>query len=254
MDVARQRKEKTKTKTQKEKVMKLTTHVFGTCLAVASLVLLGAENLGMAAGRNPNPGIVKSPSSGYRGSSYGERAAQWWQTMYSIPVVNGEHPLLNGGAVMGEDSILFLAAAPATATINVTVPRGTAIFVPVVNAECSTVEPDPFHGETEAELRACANGHIDNTSGLTATVDGAPVVELATYREESPFFEFTLPENNVLQFLGQDVPPGTTAQAVDAGVYLLLNPLKEGGHTIQVMGTFDELGATIDTTFHITVE
>jgi len=234
--------------------MKLTTNVFGTLLAVISLALLGAENLGMAAGRNPNPGIVKSPSSGYRGSSYGERAAQWWQTMYTMPVTNGEHPLLTGGAVMGEDNILFLAAAPGTATINVTIPKGTAIFVPVVNAECSTVEPDPFHGDTEPELRACANGHIDNTSGLTATVDGAPVVDLASYREESPFFEFTLPENNVLQFLGQDVPAGTTAQAVDAGVYLLLNPLKEGGHTIHVSGTFDELGATIDTTFLITVE
>jgi hypothetical protein len=253
MYVARQRKEKQKPNTEEE-VMKLTTNVFGTLLAVISLALLGAENMGMAAGRNPNPGIVKSPSSGYRGSSYGERAAQWWQTMYTMPVTNGEHPLLTGGAVMGEDNILFLAAAPVTATINVTIPKGTAIFVPVVNAECSTVEPDPFHGDTEPELRACANGHIDNTSGLTATVDGAPVVELTSYREESPFFEFTLPENNVLQFLGQDAPAGTIAQAVDAGVYLLLNPLKEGGHTIHVSGTFDELGATIDTTFLITVE
>jgi len=238
--------------------MKLTTNVHWTVkalrspLAMVAMALFVAVSVGMA-GRNPNQGIVK-PTGGYRGSTYGERAAAWWQTMYSIPVVNGDHPLLTGGAVMGENNVLFLAAAPGGVTINATVPSGTAIFVPIVNAECSTIEPAPFHGETETELRSCANGHIDNTSALSASIDSVPVVDVESYREQSPLFEFTLPENNLLQFQGVDAPAGTTAMSVDAGVYLLLNPLSPGDHTIHVHGTFSEFATTIDTTFHISVQ
>jgi hypothetical protein len=111
-------------------------------------------------------------------------------------------------------------------------------------------EPDPFHGDDEAEMRACANGHIDHTSGLIAVIDGVPVQDLAAYRVESPLFEFgPLPADNVL-----GVPAGTTSLAVDAGVYLMLTPLRPGSHTIHVRGTFDEFNVTFDTTFNITVE
>jgi hypothetical protein len=241
--------------------MKSTNHTFKALkspLAIATLALFVAANLAMAA-RDPNPDIAK-PSASYHGQSYGEWAAEWWQTMYSTPVVNGEHPLLSGGAVITQSGA-FLSAAlgsssnGASTTINVTIPNGTSIFVPIVNAECSTIEPEPFHGETETEMSACANGHIDNTSGLSATIDGVPVSNLQTYRTQSPLFEFTLPENNVLEFQGIDAPAGTTAQAVDAGVYLLLKPLSRGTtHTLTVRGTFDEFGASINTTFRITVQ
>lgn len=223
-------------------------------LAVAALALLLATNLGLAA-RNPNPGIIK-PEGQYKGTDYSEWAAQWWASIYSIPVVNGEHPLLTGGAFasQSEPNMMFLSAVPGGAEINVTIDSKTRLFFPVVNAECSVVESEPFHGDNEAEMRACANGHIDNTSDLAVTIDGAPVNSLQSYREESALFTFTLPENNVLAFLGEDAPPGTVSQSVDAGVYLLLSPLKPGTHTIEVTGTFDELGTTIDTTFRITVQ
>jgi hypothetical protein len=223
-------------------------------LTVAALALFLAGNAAMAA-RDPNNSIAK-PQGSYQGQSYGEWAAEWWQTMYSMPVVNGQHPLLNGGALTNGSGDLFLAAAPGTTvTIDITVPNSTTIVVPVVNAECSTIEPDPFHGDTETELRACANGHIDNTSGLAATIDAVPVSELLIYRTQSPLFDFTLPENNVLEFQGIQAPAGTTAQAVDAGVYLVIKPLsRQTTHTIRVRGTFDEFGVTIDTTFRITVQ
>ena len=225
-----------------------------THLTVAALALFLAGSVANAA-RDPNRELVR-PSGQYQSQSYGEWAAEWWQTMYSIPVVNGQHPLLDGGAVTNGSGALFLAPSPSgPATIEVTIPNSTPIFVPVVNAECSTIEPEPFHGETEAEMRTCANGHIDETSGLSATIDAVPVSNLLSYRTQSPLFEFTLPENNVLEFQGIEAPAGTTAQAVDAGVYLLIRPLSRGTtHTIRVQGTFDELGTTIDTTFRITVQ
>jgi hypothetical protein len=112
------------------------------------------------------------------------------------------------------------------------------------------LEPDPFHGDDEEELRACANGHIDNTSGRFAEIDSVPVNNLDAYRVESPLFEFgPLPENNLF---GE--PAGTTSPSVDAGVYLLLAPLSVGQHEVHVGGTFDELEFSIDTTFLITVD
>ena len=225
-----------------------------TCLAL----LLGAITLAsiapdtQAQGRNPNPGGI--PAGGtFRGLSYGEWGALWWSTLFSIPVVEGSHPYLSGGAFGGHKGVVFLAAGGDGVTIDVTIPAGTALFIPVINAECSVLEPDPFHGDDEAELRACANGHIDNTSGLFAVIDGVPVTNLDAYRVESPLFEFTLPEDNLFAFFGLDAPAGTTSPAVDAGVYLLLAPLPPGTHTVQVGGTFDLLSYSIDTTFNITV-
>ena len=218
-------------------------------LTVTVLAMLVAASPAQGTGRNPNPGIIP-PGSTYRGQSYGEWGAQWWKTIFSIPVVDGYHPLISGGAFEGEKKVVFLAAAAGGVTIDVTIRPGASLFVPVLNSECSVLEPDPFHGDNEAELRAGANGHIDHTSGLIAVIDGVPVQDLAAYRVESPLFEFgPLPADNVL-----GAPAGTTSLAVDAGVYLMLTPLRPGSHTIHVGGTFDEFGFTIDTTFNVTVE
>jgi hypothetical protein len=218
-------------------------------LSAIVLALLVAASPAQGSGRNPNPGIIP-PGSTYRGQSYGEWGAQWWKTIFSIPVVDGDHPLISGGAFGEEKGVVFLAAAGGGVTIDVTIPAGASLFFPVINSECSVLEPDPFHGDDEAELRACANGHIDHTSGLIAVIDGVPVQDLAAYRVESPLFEFgPLPADNVL-----GAPAGTTSPAVDAGVYLMLHPLRPGSHTIHVGGTFDEFNFTIDTTFNITVE
>ena len=217
---------------------------------LAALALSGESSAG--AGRNPNPGVIPVGST-FRGLSYGEWGAQWWISMFSIPVVDGKHPYLTGGAFGGDKGVVFLAALPGPVTIDVTIPPGAALFLPVMNAECSVLEPDPFHGDNEVELRACANGHIDNVSGLFAAIDGVPVNNLDSYRVESPLFEFTLPEDNLFEFFGLDAPAGTTSPAVDAGVYLFVAPLTVGTHTIQVQGTLPGL-VSIDTTFHITVE
>jgi hypothetical protein len=201
------------------------------------------------------PAHIIPPHVRYRGLSYGEWGAEWWKTVFSIPVVDDNHPVISGGAFGGDKGVVFLAAIGGGATIDVTIPAGTPLFFPVVNSECSVLEPDPFHGDNETELRACANGHIDNTSGLFAVIDGVPVKNLEAFRVESPLFEFgPLPEDNLFEFFGLDAPAGTTSPAVDSGVYLLLAPLKVGTHTIHVGGMFDLLGFSIDTTFNITVE
>jgi hypothetical protein len=226
----------------------------GVALVLGTVALAVILAHAPAQGGNSNPGVIP-PHAKFRGLSYGEWAARWWSTVLSIPVKDGEHPVLSGGAFPGDKGVLFLAGkGGAAAILDITIPPGTPLFFPVVNAECSVLEPDPFHGDDEAELRACANGHIDNTSGLFATIDGTPVSNLDAYRVESPLFEFgPLPEDNLFAFFGLDAPPGTTSPAVDAGVYLLLAPLSVGKHVVSFGGTFDLQGFSIDTTYNITV-
>jgi hypothetical protein len=223
------------------------------------LVTLGLVTLAavpydaQAQGGNKNPGVIP-PHAKFRGLSYGEWGARWWSTALSIPVVEGSHPVISGGAFGGDNGVLFLAGIGGGATFDITIPAGTALFFPVVNSECSILEPDPFHGDDEAELRECANGHIDNTSARFTVIDSVPVNNLDAYRVQSPLFEFgPLPEDNFFEFFGLTAPAGTTSPFVDAGVYVLLAPLKVGTHTVHFGGTFDLLGFSIDTTYIITV-
>lgn len=122
-------------------------------------------------GNQGNPGIIP-PDAKYRGLSYGEWGARFWTKLFAIPVVDGNHPYLSGGAFEGDQGVVFLTANGNGASFDITIKEGTPILCPILNAECSVLEPDPFHGDTEAELRDCANDHIDNTSGIFAVIDG----------------------------------------------------------------------------------
>jgi len=231
-------------------------------LLLASLCLLIVASSALAE-RNLNPSVVP-PNATFRGQTYGEWGATWWSALFSIPIENfndpdnADHPYFSGGAFGVENGVVFLAATAGqedgTPTIiDITVPAGSAILVPVLNVECSSLEGD---GDTEEGLRACANGHLDNTSDLHATIDGVPVANLGAYRVESPLFEFALGEDNLFAFFGLDAPAGTTSASVDAGIYLLLRPLSKGSsHTVEVGGIFHDFDDfTINTKFNITVD
>ncbi len=222
---------------------------FCRSLAVAvlsvSFAVLGPA-LPHAQGNNPQ---IIPPQAKFHGLSYGEWETKWWQAAFAIPIVGGDHPLFSGGIFGEEKGIRFLSGVGGGPTINITIPPGTALFFPIINAECSSLEGGtPFYGGTEAEQRACANNIIDNVSGLSAEVDGRSVQNLGRYRTQSPQYTFTLPADNILA-----VPGGSVGTSVDAGFYLLLAPLSVGRHTIHFTGTFDLFSFTIDTTYQITV-
>ena len=185
----------------------------------------------------------------YAGLTYGDWAAAWWQWGLQFPA-NADHPFSSGGNTLRDQSgpVWFLAGVFGTEVRHITIPSGIALFFPVLNAECSIIEPDPFHGKDAASLAVCANGHMDNTANLAAEIDGKSVKHLERYRIRSPMFTVgPLPDPNIL-----GAPKDTITQSVDAGVYLLVRPLKPGRHTIHFKGTFTGSG-TIDTTYKITV-
>jgi hypothetical protein len=209
-----------------------------------SLAAVACTAAAFAAGAGAGP---LPPGSHPYGATYGEWQVRWFQWVNETPA-----PINPGldetGALCGVNqpgSVWFLtfAAHPGLTHRTCRVPSGTALFVLVEANECSDIEPPPFFGDNEADLRACAASGFDTfggTSGLT--VDGVPVANLASYRTQTPVFAYTLPEDNLF-----GLPAGTTAStALSDGIFVMLAPLPVGEHQIvisldsPVLGVIDE--------------
>lgn len=181
------------------------------------------------------PAPVAPSSSSPFGQSYSEWSARWWQWAFSLPVDG--HPLFDtADCSEGQsDGVWFLggtfnAIGDGTLVVgeadrDCIVPPGTALFFPIINAECDNLLiPDA----TEAELRDCANDLGDHVVSVEAFVDGAEVDHLGLFRFDSALFPFgPLPDNNLF-----GSPEGTTGVAVGDGYYLMLRPLSRGTHLI----------------------
>jgi len=186
----------------------------------------------------------------YGGLSYGDWAAAWWQWAFQIPAT-ASHPIFPGGNTLVAQSgrVWFLAGVLGTEVRSITIPSGIALFFPVANAECSTFEPPPFHGDDPASLATCANAFLDQAENLSAEIDGRRIKNIEQYRVRSPVFQVgPLPDPNIM-----GAPKGTVTQSVDAGVYLLVSPMKPGQHTIKFKAAFPG-NNTFDNTYKVTVQ
>jgi hypothetical protein len=235
--------------------------VLMSCLALLSFMF--AQPQAAYASGNPNPGVLP-PNSHAFGKTYGEWSAAWWQYVFSIPLP--DNPLFDDtGAKCGvgqSGQVFFLvgkflsgSSTSVSATRDkCTVPAGTPLFFPILNSECDNVggEPPP---ETVPQLRVVCKSTIDGATNMSAEVDGVEIKDLDSaatpYRVTSPVFSYTLPENNIYQAFGLDVPAGTYEPAVADGVFLMLAPLSPGSHTINFHGELS--GFTLDITYHLTV-
>ena len=176
---------------------------------------------------------VFPPNSKPYGKSYGEWSARASQWAFNLPVEG--HPFLGcpEPADAGQSGpVWFLAAGPAEC--SGAVPVGKALFFPLANTDCSTLEDPPFHGDTEAEQRECAKFWADHIveASLFCEIDGVPATNLAIYRAVSPQFAFTAPTPWVFGAVG-----GQGTAVVD-GYSLMLSPLSKGAHTIHFGGAF----------------
>lgn len=216
-------------------------------------------------GATENPGVLPPKSHAF-GKSYGEWSVKFWQWLYSLPT--NMHPLFETAdcseGQRGKVWFLggtFTTVSPApnvvvgTADRDCSVPRGKALFFPIVNAECNTFEDA---SATEADLRGCANFLADHIQNMEVTVDGRPMRNLGRYRVESSLFTFgPVPLDNVL-----GATPSTTYDSVGDGLYIMLAPLSRGEHNIHFSGEarftaaedgFDFL-FQLDINYDITVE
>jgi hypothetical protein len=126
------------------------------------------------------------------------------------------------------------------------VPPGTMLFFLIVANECSTLEPPPWYGENEAELRLCAQSLVPEN--LQASIDGVEVQNLDQYVFTSPLYKFTMPEDNIF-----GVPAGSTGESVSYGAWLMLAPLDPGMHTIYLYGSLPSVPFESFQTYELTV-
>jgi len=101
--------------------------------------LLGAVPVAFA--KNPNPGVIP-PQAKAHGMTYGEWSAKWWQWAVSLPL--DHNPLADtADCSTGQlGSVWFLGGSFVSSTEerDCTVPPGKALFFPIINVECSTLE------------------------------------------------------------------------------------------------------------------
>jgi hypothetical protein len=182
-----------------------------------------------------NPGIAPIQSHP-DGKTYGQWAAAWWQWAAQTPA--SINPVLDQGdcSVGQKGHVWFLAGtisgeAGKVIVRNCTVPTGTKLFFPIIDAFYGAFVTDPPETLTEDYLRAQVT-YIEAPTLLEAKIDGVPVKNPSQYLEKSPLFDVQLPPDNIYGVDEKVVPQLLLSPSVDEGYYLFLQPLPPGKHTI----------------------
>ncbi|HYY71851.1 MAG TPA: hypothetical protein VE595_05515 [Nitrososphaeraceae archaeon] len=163
--------------------------------------------------------------------SYADWTEKWWQWTYSIPW--DKNPSYDDtGKYCSENQsgpVWFLTLAYGHPVTRICViPENTALLITLLNSECSCAEFTLL--KTEEGLRECAKRIQDLVVGGNASLNKMPIPNLENYRVQTDIFNFTLPENNILNLTSQ------TTHAVADGNWLFLKPLPAGTHELKVKG------------------
>ena len=190
---------------------------------------------------NSLPIAVFPANSKPYGLAYGEWTAKWWQWGYSIPKdINPAYDDTGKNCVQKQNGPVWFLAGTYGHPVNrkCNIPAGKAILFPILNSECSFAEFPKL--KTLSELRMCAKTIQDQVTTPNATVDGVSISDLQKYRIQSPPFNFTLPQNNIL-----GLPSNITTQAIADGNWVFLKPLSLGSHKIIFRGGVQQGRANI---------
>ncbi len=173
--------------------------------------------------------------------------------MFSIPA--STNPLLDANGDYcheGQSGKVWFLAGSWVGPVerHCTIPTGTALFFPVLNAAfgASVFDCEPTVPGVACDvetLRLAAAAPMDAATDLNATIDGVVVRKLKAYRTQSPVFPITAPPDGL-------IPSGTAGPNVSDGYWLFLNPLPPGDHTISFGGVVPGWFST-EVTYIITV-
>jgi hypothetical protein len=225
-------------------------------LVVAIVMALAVLAIPSAMANDGDGPKVYAPNENIQGMSYGDWSAAWWQ--YILLFTNDVSPY---GDLTGQycnegqgGPVFFLVGGPVNPTNrSCTIPAGKALFAPIINVECSSVEKDGFQGRNDQEARMCAASYADTTDikHLKFTIDGKRVKGLGDFRAQSPFYYFNMmpPTNN---FLGVDGV--TEGYSVSDGYWVMVKPLSPGTHVIHFEGSWTAAGGNVqNVTYYLTV-
>jgi hypothetical protein len=187
---------------------------------------------------------------------YEQLATDWWLWVLGTPTTT-DGPF-DAGAVHCDvhqpPDVLFLAAPFNTSSTvervcTDPVEAGTQIFFPVITAECSNREEDPFFGASADDRRQCVEDKLFNPSRLRVKVDGRTLaVSGRKYEFIPPDFAFESVEGNPTGL--QETSGNSTAR----GNWVLLEPLSPGFHQIEFTGRYQKVDFAISVTYDLYVQ
>lgn len=193
---------------------------------------------------------ILGPDEEYAGVDRGEWDARSWQWSVSMPeAVSPSFDPTGERCGYGQSGPVFYLPGNFTTEPNnqvCVVPEGTAIFVTLGGFGCSTVEPPPYFGRNEEELRACATAGADSITELQASINGQEIPDLENYRASTPLFTVNFPVDNFYA-----VQEGV-ALSVAEGYSLIVAPPPPGEYEIEVSTSFE--GEAFASTITVVVE
>jgi hypothetical protein len=242
------------------RAFRIPTVAFVACLTV----ILAASGASPSRAQTVTPtaaSLALPPDATVGGLGLADWTARAWQRVLSFPTaVSPAFDLTGERCAYGQSGpVFFLLQSPAefgasetpeNVTRTCTVPLGVALYAPVLQDECSTVEAPPFHGDDEAGLRACTRAEIDRKPAadlpkMVVTVDGQSVGDITRFRVATPMYTLLLPPGNII---GTSTP---VADSMSDGYQVLLAPPAAGPHVVTI--TTPYAGGVHTVTYQLTV-
>jgi hypothetical protein len=219
-------------------------------------MLASAQGMGILAGF-----LFLTSAAFAETQSYKQLSGEWWQWALSIPVADNPLADLTGQKCMvgqrGADWFLAGTFGAASATRACSIPEDATLFFPVINFV--GIDTPNACGQDSTPLpssvyRAQAADFINGAANLSARIDGQPIKNL--HRVQSQVFAVALPQDNLFapacaQFGG--LPAGIYSPAVDDGVYVRVDQLAVGQHTLQIHAENPSQGFVLDVTYTLKV-
>jgi len=183
------------------------------------------------------------------GLTYADWIVKWWQWILSIP--KEKNPALdklgNNASVGQNDSNVWFLSGTFGGSVfrKCKIPSGKAIFMPIINYECSFADEPCI--KTGEELKLKCNSEIDDIKNLSFGIDQLHLNVLTPYRACSRLFDVYPVENNIL-----DIQHKHTMMISD-GYWIFLKPLRIGQHILTSSGSCQSGKIMIGATYELTV-
>ncbi|MEX3951080.1 hypothetical protein AB4Y40_25410 [Paraburkholderia sp. EG287B] len=227
----------------------LSASALATAVAMNLTSCGGGDSGGAVTGAVANNAVVPSavttaqivpPGSTFRGQTYAEWAAAFWQWALALPLAPLQHPFAACNSTdrpISADqtgSVWFWSAPDTIGSCNqsaVVIPAGKAVFLTMLDVEASSLDDPPFRATTYAGQKAIAEKFASRIGDLFCFIDGQQVPNITAYFAETQQFHFHAPSPWIFETQGGN---GTS---VGAGYFLMLQ-LPPGTHTIRYGGVF----------------
>jgi hypothetical protein len=193
------------------------------------------------------------------GKTYPEWGSRWWQWLYELPQKQGdckspENDPSGELCTLGQSGeVYFLAGTRGgNATRTCTLPRGKALFFPIITYSGDNAGVPLDQQGTEDDFRNGINTAVNAMSELSLKLDGV-AQDVSPLKVPSTQYTYTLPpEPNQYTCAGASGVVGLVSPAFHGGYYAMVAPPSPGQHTIEFGGR--NAAFRLDVTYKLRIE